>query len=76
MEIEQVTGGGSDEEEEDEEDEESVESFGTGTEAEEGFESPAGKEGEELQVVLHQQIEQDEPEGKGTEPLTDLIVEQ
>ena len=54
MEVEQVTGGGSGKEEEDEEDEETVESLGTGTEAEEGFESPAGEEGEELQIVLHQ----------------------
>ena len=74
MEVEQVTCAGSGEHNEQEDDEEPIQTFRTETETEHCLQSPEPDEGEVLDVVLNQQLQQDEPEGVCSEPLTNSVI--
>ena len=76
MVVESVTGCHAEEGEEEEEDGEAVEHLGGEVEAEHRVHCPEAEEGEELNIVLEGQFEQNQPEGIWSDELADLVVEQ
>ena len=76
MVVDGVTRCHTDEGEEEEDDGEAVEKFGREVETEHSVDCPETKEGEEFDVFLEGQLQEDQPKGVRSEVLADLVIEE